>query len=136
MEDCIFCKIVRGEIPCAKLYENELVLSFLDINPINPGHALVIPKNHYDTLFEVPSQELEACALAAQKVGKAVHEALGAHGMNFLQNNFEAAGQLIMHAHFHLIPRYEDDGFMTSWPGKSYPPGQLDETLRKVQEKL
>lgn len=136
MADCIFCKIVQGEIPCAKVYEDEHVLSFLDINPINPGHTLVIPKKHYDTLFDVPPDELTACTLAAQKIGKAIFEAVGAGGLNFLQNNFEAAGQLIRHAHFHLIPRHDKDGFITSWSGKPYLSGEMEVTLNKIREKL
>jgi histidine triad (HIT) family protein len=132
MADCIFCKIAKGEIPCAKIEENEHALSFLDIGPINPGHALVIPKKHYATLFEIPAVELTACTLLAQKVAAAVHRATGAQGLNFLQNNFRAAGQLVEHAHFHLIPRYERDGFLTTWPGKSYAAGDLEQMLQKV----
>ena len=132
MADCIFCKIVQGEIPCAKVYEDDLVLSFLDINPINPGHTLVLPKNHYSTLFEVAPEALEACILASQKISKAVYKTVNAAGLNFLQNNFRAAGQLIEHVHFHLIPRFDNDGFLTSWPGKEYPSGEMEKTLKKI----
>lgn len=132
MADCIFCKIVRGEIPCAKVYEDDLVLSFLDINPINPGHTLILPKEHYASLFEVDPEALKACAVAAQKISKAVYQGVKADGLNFLQNNFRAAGQLIDHVHFHLIPRYESDGFMTSWPGKPYPAGEMERILRHI----
>ncbi|NLJ29075.1 MAG: HIT domain-containing protein, partial [Deltaproteobacteria bacterium] len=82
MTDCIFCKIVRGEIPCAKLYEDDRVISFLDINPINPGHALVLPKNHYATLFEAPPEELHACIAVARQVARAIHRGMGADGLN------------------------------------------------------
>jgi histidine triad (HIT) family protein len=136
MPACIFCQIVKGELPCAKLYENELVLSFLDINPINPGHALVIPKAHYATLFEIPEAELQACVAAAHKIGAAVFKASNASGMNFMQNNFRAAGQLIDHFHFHLIPRNPGDEFLTSWPGKPYHMGELDKMLKKVQAEM
>lgn len=132
MADCIFCKIVRGEIPCAKVYEDNRVLSFLDINPINPGHTLILPKEHYASLFEVDPEALKACAVAAQKIAKAVYQGVKADGLNFLQNNFRAAGQLIDHVHFHLIPRYEGDGFMTTWPGKPYPAGEMEKILGQI----
>jgi histidine triad (HIT) family protein len=136
MTDCIFCRIIKGESPCAKLYEDKHVLSFLDINPINRGHALVITKKHYPTLFDVPSEELQACAIVAQKVARAVQKAVSASGLNLLQNNFPVAGQLIEHVHFHLIPRHPSDGFLTSWPGKPYPPGQLEQTLARVKSQM
>lgn len=136
MRDCIFCRIVRGEMPCARIYEDEHVLSFLDINPINPGHALVVPKTHASKLFEIPVEELQACIVASQKVGQAVYRAVKATGMNLLQNNGRAAGQLIDHAHFHLIPRFENDGFLTTWPAKPSSPGSLEEMLRMVKENL
>jgi len=136
MTDCIFCKIVRGEIPCAKLYEDEQVLSFLDINPVNAGHALVLPKQHFATLFEIPAGELQACMAAAQKVSQAVYRAMGATGLNVLQNNFRSAGQLIDHVHFHLIPRFEGDGFLTSWPAKPYPDGELEKILERIRAAL
>jgi histidine triad (HIT) family protein len=136
MVDCIFCKIVRGEIPCAKIYENDLVLSFLDIGPINRGHALVIPKKHYPTLFEIPDEDLAACASVARQVARAVYRAVGATGLNFLQNNFRSAGQLVEHAHFHLIPRFANDGFLTTWPGKAYAVGEMDKTLQKILAEL
>jgi histidine triad (HIT) family protein len=136
MENCIFCKIARGEIPCAKIYEDDRVLSFLDIGPINRGHALVIPRQHYPTLFEMPDEDLAACASVAKRVAQAVYRAVGATGLNFLQNNFRTAGQLVEHAHFHLIPRHANDGFLTSWPGKAYAVGEMDKTLQKVLAEL
>lgn len=132
MADCIFCKIVRGEIPCAKVYEDKLVLSFLDINPINPGHTLVLPKEHYTSLLDADPEALKACVVVAQKISRAVYHGVKADGLNFLQNNFHAAGQLIGHIHFHLIPRYETDNFMTSWPGKPYPTGEMERILRQI----
>jgi histidine triad (HIT) family protein len=136
MADCIFCKIIRGEIPCAKITENENALSFLDIGPINTGHALVIPKKHYPTLFEVSDEDLAACVVMARNVARAVYQAVGASGLNFLQNNFRVAGQLVEHAHFHLIPRFENDGFLTTWPGKAYAVGEMDKVLQRVLAKL
>jgi histidine triad (HIT) family protein len=136
MADCIFCKIVRGELPCVKVYEDYYVLSFLDINPLTPGHTLVVPKNHHATLFEIPQEELNACCAAARKIGQAVYQAMGAAGLNLLQNNFRAAGQLIDHAHFHLIPRFRGDGFLTSWSGRPTSPDELKENCGKIISRL
>lgn len=136
MADCIFCKIIQGQIPCAKIYEDDRVLSFMDINPINAGHSLVIPKQHYDTLFQVSPEDLGHCIVVAQKVGIAAFKAVGAAGMNLLQNNYRAAGQLIDHVHFHIIPRFVEDGFITAWPGKPYPEGMMNQVLNKIKEAL
>ncbi len=132
MDQCVFCKIARGELPSTKLYEDDLVLSFMDINPINPGHVLVIPKAHYTTLFDADPEALRACITVAQRIGKAVHRGIGAEGLNLLQNNYRAAGQLIEHLHFHLIPRHLNDGFLTTWPGRAYPSGELQATHRRI----
>ena len=136
MQDCIFCRIIKGEIPCAKIYEDERTFSFLDIGPINPGHALVLPRGHYTTIFEIPEEELKACAATAKKIAGAVFRAAGAQGLNFLQNNFKAAGQHVDHIHFHLIPRYTEDGFMANWPAKTYQPGEVEKVLEKVKAEL
>jgi histidine triad (HIT) family protein len=136
MDDCIFCKIVRGEAPCAKIYEDDRVLSFLDIGPINQGHTLVIPKNHYATIFETPPEELCACITVVKKLAVAVFGATAAQGMNLLQNNLRPSGQRVDHIHFHLIPRYVKDGFFPIWPAKAYGPGEMEKMLEKVKAKL
>ncbi|MFP5212667.1 MAG: HIT family protein [Acidobacteriota bacterium] len=136
MVDCIFCKIVRGELPCAKLYEDDLVISFLDIGPINPGHALVLPKNHYPTIFDIPTEELKACIDAVQKVARAVFRATGASGMNVLQNNYRSSGQTVDHIHFHMIPRHLRDGFMPNWPAKSCSASEMKAMVEKVKAEL
>ena len=136
MADCIFCKIIQGEIPCAKIYEDDLVLTIMDINPINTGHVLVIPKKHSVTLIDISAEDLQACILASQRIAKAVFRATGAAGLNLLQNNFRPAGQFIDHVHFHLIPRNEDDGFMTTWPKRPYAPGELEKTLGKIKAEM
>jgi len=110
MEDCIFCKIVKGEIPSYKLFENEHVLAFLDIMPASEGHSLVIPKKHFENLMDVPEKELEETMKIVQKVAKAVMKATHAEGFNVIQSNYRAAGQVVPHLHFHIIPRNEDDG--------------------------
>ncbi len=118
-EDCIFCKIVAGEIPCAKIYESETCVAFLDIAPVNKGHALVLPKEHYPAIWDVPSGLGKGLMEALSKVGAAVKEATGADGLNVMQNNLEAAGQLVPHIHFHLIPRFETDG-LKLWAQQPY----------------
>jgi histidine triad (HIT) family protein len=131
MENCIFCKIVRGEIPSAKVLENEKVLAFLDINPVSKGHTLVIPKIHYGAFPEMPVEVITALGEALQKIGKAVKSQLDFAGFNILLNNDRAAGQLIDHSHFHLIPRNVGDGVMDWPPVRSYAEGEM-ETIRAV----
>jgi len=118
-QDCIFCKIIAGEIPSAKIYDHGGIYAFLDIAPVNKGHALVVPKKHYATLFDVPPDLGRELTTALQAVGRAVMAATGATGLNVGMNNFEAAGQLVHHAHFHLIPRHAGDG-LTLWTQHAY----------------
>ncbi len=136
MSDCIFCQIVEGKIPSSKLYEDDAVLSFLDINPINPGHALVIPKKHVTSIFDIDDETLQKCIVVASRVARAIKKGVKCEGMNVLQNNFRAAGQLIDHFHIHLIPRFENDGFLTSWPGKPYEPGKMEEIYNAIKQNL
>ncbi len=117
--DCLFCRIVAGEIPCDKIFESKSCMAFLDISPVNEGHALVMPKAHYPTLMDLPKELGNDLIEALSRVGKAIMEATGADGLNLMQNNFEAAGQLVHHAHFHLVPRFSDDG-LTLWPQSTY----------------
>ena len=105
MGDCIFCRIVRGEIPCFKVYEDERVLAFEDINPISEGHTLIIPKNHAENLWEIPSEDLSAIHLASKKLIRAIKDALNPDGVAVLQLNGKGAKQLVMHYHLHLMPR-------------------------------
>lgn len=118
-QDCIFCKIIAGEIPSAKIYDHGGVYAFLDIAPVNKGHALVVPKKHYATLFDLPADLGRELTLALQTVGRAVMDATGATGLNLGMNNFETAGQLVHHAHFHLVPRHAGDG-LTLWTQHAY----------------
>lgn len=118
-QDCIFCRIAAGEIPSAKVYESETVLAFLDIAPVNEGHALVLPKAHHETLWDLPAELGEDLLRAVKAVADAVKVETGAQGLNLMQNNYEAAGQLVPHVHFHLIPRFDDDG-LKLWPQKPY----------------
>lgn len=118
-QDCIFCKIVNGEIPAAKVFENDIIFAFLDIAPVNKGHALVIPKTHHATIFDLPPEIGPEFIQAVSLVGRAVMDVTKATGLNLMQNNYRTAGQLVDHAHFHLIPRFEDDG-LSLWEQKPY----------------
>ena len=135
MEDCLFCKIIKGEIPCNKIYENDKVFAFLDIAPVNKGHALVIPKEHHKDLLDMPDDILAEVAIISKKVAKAVIEATNADGFNIGKNNGKAAGQVIFHSHMHIIPRFENDGFK-HWPQGKYEEGEAEKILESIKEKL
>ena len=110
--NCIFCKIVAGQVPCTKLDEDEDVLAFLDINPVTYGHTLVISKEHYSTFLSTPKAIMNKVMNVAQRIGQVQIEQLGAKGVNILINSYEAAGQVVPHFHVHVIPRYTaKDGF-------------------------
>lgn len=119
MDNCVFCKIISGEIPADKIYEDENFLAFLDINPNNPGHTLLIPKTHYKNLYETPDNVLSEMAPLIKKLAVAVKQGVNADGINIMMNNEEAAGQIVPHAHFHIIPRFAGDT-LRHWPGKPY----------------
>jgi histidine triad (HIT) family protein len=136
MENCIFCKIIRGEIPSARVLENETVLAFLDINPVSKGHTLVIPKDHYATFPEMPAEVIAALGQALQKIGEAVKSQLNSAGFNILLNNDRAAGQLIDHSHFHLIPRNLGDGVMEWPPVRPYAEGEMEAVRAALESEL
>ena len=132
MEDCLFCKIIKGDIPATKVYEDEHCLAFLDINPINKGHTLVIPKEHCKDIYDVPEETLTAVSLVTKKVAIAVKKATGCNGINIGMNNEPAAGQVIFHMHFHVMPRFENDGH-EHWKGTPY---DKDATREDVGNKI
>lgn len=131
MNDCIFCKIIAGEIPAEKIYEDEHTYAFLDINPNNFGHTLVLPKQHFENIFDLPADTLQHMQITAQKVAKALKK-FGAEGVNIISNNERAAGQLVFHAHTHVIPRYTDDGYK-HWPQKKY---ENEDAMKKTGEEI
>ena len=134
--DCIFCRIVTGEIPSEKLYEDENVFAFLDIAPISPGHCLVIPKTHYDRLDQCPAELVGLVAAKLGAIARAVLGVLGADGYNILNNNGRAAGQLVGHLHFHIIPRISGDGVFSRWPAGEYPVGRAAELADQIKKAL
>jgi histidine triad (HIT) family protein len=115
---CIFCKIVAGHIPCFKLLEDDDTIAFMDINPVNPGHALAVAKGHWPTVDVIPPETLAAVARSAQRVAKAVMRELNPVGVNLLQANGAGAGQSVPHLHFHIMPRRTGDGVTLNWEQK------------------
>lgn len=120
MKDCIFCKIVAGDIPATRVYEDDAVLAFLDIGPIVQGHTLVIPKAHFESLTTVPADLLARVIEAVQRVAAAQMAGLKADGVNVHQSNGAVAGQVVPHVHFHVIPRFEGDGHRWNWTAGRY----------------
>jgi histidine triad (HIT) family protein len=134
MEDCIFCKIVKGEIPCFKIYEDDKVLAFEDINPVSEGHTLIIPKRHAENLWDIPADDLTAVNMAAKKIIQGIKDALNPTGVAALQLNGRGANQVVMHYHLHLIPRISGSPSLsiTEWEMK---PGDM-EAIKLTAEKI
>jgi len=132
MTDCLFCKIISWDIESTKIYEDDTFLAFLDINPVNPGHTLLVPKEHFKDLYEVPDEVLSKAGPIMKKIANAIKRGVGADGINIGMNNEIAAGQEIFHAHFHIMPRMSDDGY-EMWHGKPY---DSDETKKNIAEKI
>ncbi|MDD5483077.1 MAG: HIT family protein [Kiritimatiellae bacterium] len=120
MENCVFCKIIRGELPCSRVYEDDEAIAFMDIGPIVKGHILVVPKSHYAHLLETPPDVLKHLIVTAQKIAGAQKRALRADGINIMQSNCQAAGQVVNHIHFHVIPRFNADGHHWNWKPRPY----------------
>ena len=135
-EHCVFCKILAGDIPAAKVYEDDKVLAFLDIAPFNFGHTLVIPKAHCHGLSDMPGEYRDALFAAAAKSAPAVLRVTGATGFNLLLNNGSVAGQEVPHAHLHIIPRFVDDKVLLGASQKKYEGEELDEMKEKIQAKI
>ncbi len=132
MDNCIFCKIIGGEIPSAKIYENDEFVAILDRFPSNIGHVLIIPKKHYANIFEIDEDAAARLFKLAVKIAKNMKEVLGLEAMNLVQNNGEMAGQTVHHFHLHLIPRYEGDKVSVKWEQLDL----TDEQIAEVQAKL
>ncbi len=135
-DDCIFCKIAAGEIPSATVYEDENFRAILDLGPAAKGHTLVIPKNHCDSLLDIDSETAAKALSVISKTANAVKDAMGCDGINVVQNNGEAAGQTVMHLHFHIIPRYNGDTVNIGWQPMKPSSDELDETAKLIKEKL
>jgi len=130
--DCIFCKIVAGEIPAVTVLDEESVVAFMDINPSSKGHLLVVPKNHAENIFEISESDLATLIIAVKRCAKAAKEALKAEGITILQLNGKASDQIVPHLHIHIIPRWKNDGLpISSWEMK---PGDMEEINTIAQE--
>lgn len=130
---CIFCKISEGVIPSAKIYEDEEFFAFLDIKPVNPGHTLLVPKKHSANLYDTPDETLAHMAPVIKKLAMAVKKAVSADGINIGMNNDPAAGQLVFHAHFHIIPRHSEDGFKHWHSKRPYKDGEINKVAEKIK---
>jgi histidine triad (HIT) family protein len=130
-DDCIFCKIVAGELPAEIVQEDEHTLAFMDINPWTRGHALVIPRHHSKNLYDAPEEDLGRASLASQRLALTMRERLGAAGVNLLNCCEPAAWQTVFHMHFHVIPRYDDDPLQLPVRPR---PAEADELARVAQE--
>jgi len=128
---CIFCQIIAGKVPAYKIYEDDSILAFLDINPFTRGHTVVASKKHYRDIFDVPQDEVKKTILVAQKIAKMTKKKLGAKGINFLHDSRKAGEQFIFHFHFHVIPRYPKDG-LSIWPTHRCKNCNLKETQKKL----
>ncbi|MGN1146914.1 MAG: HIT family protein [Lachnospiraceae bacterium] len=133
-EDCIFCKIANGEIPSKTLYEDERFRVILDLGPATRGHALILPKDHYANLYELPEDVAAETMKLAKKMAGCMAEKLQADGFNLVQNNGEAAGQTVMHFHLHLIPRYQDDGQHILWKPGTATQEELEAIRKQIAE--
>ena len=134
MEECIFCRIVDGKIPAAKIYEDGKVVSFLDIMPANKGHCLVVPKQHSQTLIEMEEEDLSATIKAAKKIARALSLSFGNGSFNIVMNNGKEAGQLVNHAHIHIIPRFQKDRLRIKWSHLKYENDEIKEYADKIKK--
>lgn len=133
---CVFCQIVRGELPAQRVAESRRSIAILDINPIAPGHALVIPRDHREMLTDLPAHELGEYAEQVQAVARAVMKAFGAPGCNVLQNNHACSGQAVFHVHWHVVPRKPGDGIRFGWSPRPYGAGELERTAEALRAAL
>jgi len=136
MSDCVFCKIVAGQIPSTRVYEDEHTLAFMDIGHVNPGHTLVAVKKHAANVFELEEPQAEAIACAIVKISRALKKTFEPEGLSVYQANGKAAGQTVFHYHVHLLPRHTGDGMELTWPVKNPPREKLEEYAAKIRSRL
>jgi len=133
---CIFCNIVNGEIPSFKIFEDEDVLAFLDVNPVTRGHCLVIPKMHFESIFDIPEELLQKVIVSGKNISKKIKDVLQPDGIRLSQSNGEVAGQAIFHFHLHVIPRYKNDGLSMDHHTTASPSKADMEELKKIALQL
>ncbi len=135
MSDCIFCKIIRGELPSFKIYEDERVIAFLDIHPVNAGHTLIVPKAHSQNIFDIKPEDWTAVAELTRALALAIEKGTEADGVNIAMNNREHAGQVVQHPHVHVIPRFKGDG-LKLMPQREYKTNEAEETAEKIRAEV
>ncbi|MEK7103626.1 MAG: HIT family protein [Patescibacteria group bacterium] len=135
MDDCLFCSIVKKEIPVEIVYEDDATIAFLDIKPINKGHTLVIPKKHSRDVLDTDLPTLEAITKTIRIVALAIVKAFDSKDFNIAANNGAIAGQMVFHTHWHIMPRFENDGYEL-WHGKSYDEGEAQQVAEKIRAEL
>ena len=133
-DDCIFCKIANGEIPSRSLYEDDEFKVIMDLAPATKGHSLILPKNHFDNLYELPDETAGKAMMLAKKMATVMTDKLSCDGFNLVQNNGDCAGQTIFHFHLHLIPRYLDDNQNILFEATHPSAEELDATLKQITE--
>ena len=132
-ENCIFCKILAGEIPSTAVYEDDDFKAILDVNPAARGHVIILPKNHAANIYELPDEDASKIMIVAKKIATAIEKAYHCDGVNILQNNGEAAGQTVFHLHVHVIPRFEGD---TDHINIGWKPGETPADLQEIAEAI
>lgn len=133
MNDCIFCKIINGDIPSATIYENEEFKVILDRFPANEGHVLILPKKHSANIFEIDPEQAGRLFVLATKIAKEMKQILGFEHLNVMQNNGTVAGQTVFHFHLHLIPRYENDGITIAYKPMDLTDAQIEDMRKKLE---
>jgi histidine triad (HIT) family protein len=136
MSDCVFCRIVAGQIPSTRVHEDEHTLAFMDLGQVNPGHVLVAVKKHAENLYALDDTQAAAVARACTRVARAIREAFKPEGLSVYQANGKAAGQTVFHYHVHLLPRHAGDGMELTWPVKNPPREKLEEYAAKIRAGL
>jgi len=134
MDSCIFCRIVRGETPAEVVYEDEVAMAFMDINPATPGHLLLIPKKHYRNVFDLDEEVAAHLMKVAVRLAPVVKKAMGAEGINIVNANERAAFQSVFHFHLHLVPRWFNDGLIPPWRSRPGDPHQIKKAAMKIKE--
>lgn len=135
MEPTLFERIITRDLPSEIVYEDEHTLAFLDINPVNPGHTLIIPKKRSTNLYDIESESWAHVMETARILAPKIKEAMNADGINIMMNNDTAAGQMVFHSHVHIVPRFENDGFK-HWPGTPYREGEMGEVGTQIRRSL
>lgn len=136
MENCVFCRILNGELPASKVYEDDLTIAIMDLQSVNPGHMLVLVKPHRANIYELEDELASAVFRTATRMAKAVKRAFGCEGVTLFQANEKAGAQTVFHFHIHVLPRWEGDGMALAWPAKNPPREALEEMAAKLRAAL